>query len=270
MTLSNDKIRPGGRLDELNPYRIGMRLILDRLSWDLSPIAWTQRKKFKALHNGHVGEKAVILCNGPSLLDVDFSSLEGVFTFGLNKINLLFDKTSFRPSLIAAVNPLVIEQNAAFFAETQIPLFLDSVALKLGIPPRKNVSFLHTSDFPYFSRDCSFSVFQGFTVTYVALQLAFHMGFSKVALVGCDHDFQIPGNPNQITYNSAQDASHFCGNYFAPNQPWQYPDLKSSELYYDLARRCYEVDGRMIVNSSTHTKLNDFPLMRLEDFLHDN
>lgn len=269
MTLSNHHIvRPGGRLDGLNSYRIAIRLILDRLSWDISPISWTQRKKLNSLRNSHDGEKAVILCNGPSLLDVDFSGLEGVFTFGLNKINLLFDQTPFRPSIILAVNPFVIEQNAKFFSETDIPLFLDSMAIKQGIAPRKNVCFLHSSDFPYFSRDCSFSIFQGFTVTYVALQLAYHMGFSKIALVGCDHDFQMQGNPNQTTYNSANDAGHFCGNYFAPNQPWQFPDLKASELYYDLARRCYEDGGKVIVNASAKTKLNVFPLMRLEDFLH--
>jgi len=70
------------------------------------------------------------MCNGPSLNEVDFDMLDesGVFTFGLNKINLLFNRTSLRPSVIVAVNPFVIEQNSEFYNKTDTPLFLDSIS----------------------------------------------------------------------------------------------------------------------------------------------
>ncbi len=262
-------LRPGGRLDRFNIYRIGARLILDRLVWDISFQARKQRKKLMALRNAHIGEKSIILCNGPSLVDVDFSSIGDIFTFGLNKINLLFDEIKFRPSAIVAVNPFIIEQNAKFFSETDLPLFLDQEANHFVIPPRDNIILLHSCNIPYFARDCSLSIFQGYTVTYVALQIAYHMGFSKVALVGCDHDYYSVGTPNVIGYNETKDIGHFCDDYFSPKQPWQYPDLKASEYYYDLARRSYEFDGRMIVNASTKTKLDVFPMMHLDDFIHD-
>ena len=269
MIRFDGKNRPGGRLDRFNPYRISLHLLFDRLSWDLSPRSWTHRKKVAALRNVHSGEKAIILCNGPSLKDVDFSAMENIFTFGLNKINLLFGHTDFRPSAIVAVNPFVIEQNADFFSSTDILLFLDRTAIRHGISSTEHIHFLHSCGFPYFARDCSVSVFQGFTVTYVALQLAYHMGFSKVALIGCDHDYRMTGNPNSIGYNESRDPGHFCEDYFSPNQPWQFPDLKASEYYYDLARRCYEDDGRMIVNASTKTRLDIFPLIRFQDFVRD-
>lgn len=269
MTLFDGGSRPGGRLDRLNPYRIGLRLILDRLRWDLSPRSWGQRKKIAALSNCHRDQKAVILCNGPSLKDVDFSLLGNVFTFGLNKINLFFQQTDFRPSAIVAVNPLVIRQNAGFFSSTDIPLFLDCVAVQYGVASGKNIHLLHSCDFPYFSRNCSLSVFQGFTVTYVALQLAYHMGFREVALVGCDHNYQATGNPNAVCYNNGADPGHFCDDYFSPGQPWQFPDLKASEHYYELARQCYEDDGRVVVNASATTCLDLFPLVRLEEFIRD-
>ncbi len=270
MIPSNDNTRPGGRLDRLNPYRVGMRLLLDRLCWDISPRSWRHRSKLTKLHNNYSGEKAIILCNGPSLKEIDFSLLTNVFTFGLNKINLLFRQEEFRPSTVVAVNSLVIQQNSEFFSSTDIPLFLDRVATKNGIACRNNVHLLHSCDFSNFSRDCSISVFQGFTVTYVALQIAYHMGFNKVALVGCDHDYHMAGVPNSVCYNKDSDPGHFCDDYFSPNQPWQYPDLKASEHYYDLARQCYETDGRMIVNASTKTHLDVFPLMCLEEFLADD
>jgi hypothetical protein len=268
MTRFNERVRSGGRLDRLNPYRVATRLILDRLFWDLKPLAWRSRRKLCALKDSHAGEKAVILCNGPSLRAIDFKQLENVFTFGLNKINLLFEEASFRPSAIVAVNPLVVEQNLDFFKSTTIPLFIDRVGVNFGLADGINTCFMHSCDFPHFSRDCSLSIFQGYTVTYVALQLAYHMGFTKVALVGCDHDYQTSGEPNTISIAGARDLGHFSDKYFA-NQPWQLPDLAGSEFYYDLARRCFEHDGRTIVNASTASQLNVFHRMALNDFVQN-
>lgn len=268
--IRNDlNTRAGGRHDTLNPYRVAARLILDRIRWDLQPSAWRSRRKLRALRNLHWGKKAVILCNGPSLRDVDLDQLNGVFTFGLNKINLLFEESSFRPSVIVAVNPLVIEQNRDFYSQTEIPLFLDGKCGIRHVLERPNIHYLHSSYFPYFSRDCSFSVFQGYTVTYVALQLAYHMGFRKVALVGCDHDYGQEGEANQVTLNVDGDRAHFCQDYFSSNEPWQFPDLVGSEYYYDIAKRCYAYEKREIVNASTRTRLGIFPRKALREFLSE-
>ena len=101
----------------INPYRLAALTILSRLKWDLHWYSWVSRSRIKAWRDRHSGHKAVILCNGPSLNKVDFKILKecGIFTFGLNKINLLFKKVDFRPSVIVAVNPHVIEQNSDFF-----------------------------------------------------------------------------------------------------------------------------------------------------------
>jgi len=109
----------------INPYRSAADLILFRILWDIHPYSWVSRKRIKTWKDRYSGKKAVILCNGPSLNRVNFDDLSssGVFTFGLNKINLLFKRTDFRPSVIVAVNPHVIEQNSEFYNKTHIPLF---------------------------------------------------------------------------------------------------------------------------------------------------
>ena len=76
-----------------------------------SRASWQSRQKLKGFRNKYADKKCVIICNGPSLNEVDLSALENVFCFGLNKINLKFSKTKFRPNVIVAVNPLVIQQN---------------------------------------------------------------------------------------------------------------------------------------------------------------
>jgi len=218
----------------LNPYKSSAGQILRRLNWDRKIESWRSRAKVRKWRDSYAGKKAVILCNGPSLLDVDLAMLEGTFTFGLNKINLLFDKSNFRPSCIVSVNRLVLEQNAEFFNTTDIPLFLDSACYGM-ISSRSTVSFLHSPSLPGFARDCSASIHQGYTVTYVALQLAFHMGFHEVALVGCDHNFATKGNANQTVVSGAKNM--------------------------------YEAFDRRIVNSTEGGELEVFPRVDLARFL---
>ena len=122
----------------ISPYRhlLGAMVgawpdVKDRLRWDLNALSRPSRQKLLAWRDRFgAADRAVVLCNGPSLNRVDFDAIAqaGAFTFGLNKINLLFARSSFRPSCIVAVNGHVIEQNAAFYDDTGIPLFLDSAA----------------------------------------------------------------------------------------------------------------------------------------------
>lgn len=248
-----------------NPYYFGARLILSRLIWDLTAESWYSRRKLKKYHNAYQGQKAVILCNGPSLLKSDLSLLKDTFTFGLNKINLLFEKTGFRPSCIVSVNPHVIEQNAQFFNETSIPLFLHHKATA-KIKRRKNVCFLHSNDMiKEFARDCALTIYSGVTVTFVAMQLAYHMGFSRVALIGCDHNFSAKGKPHETVTASSTDVDHFDKNYFAGVQ-WQIPDLLQSEVNYRAAGDVYALDNREILNATVGGKLEIFPRIDLKKF----
>ncbi|MGR8919450.1 MAG: 6-hydroxymethylpterin diphosphokinase MptE-like protein [Gammaproteobacteria bacterium] len=251
----------------INPYRVAWNMIRDRLRWDRNPVSRDSRKKLRALRDRHAGERAVILCNGPSLLQSDLGLLADTFTFGLNKINLLFDKDAFRPSCIVAVNKLVLEQNRAFYNDTAIPLFLDSAALELGVDNAPHVHFLHNVNHRRFARDCSWSIYQGYTVTYVALQLAFHMGFRQVALIGADHYFSTPGQPNQTVTSSSEDPNHFDPNYFAGGVQWQLPDLAESELSYIMARDVFAAFGGRVVNATVGGHLEIFERQPLEDFL---
>jgi len=252
----------------LNPYRAGASLILRRLMWDLNPQSWRSRGVLRVWKDRYPNGRAVVLCNGPSLLKVDFDLLQstGVFCFGLNKINLLFSKTSFRPHCVVSINPLVLQQNTAFYNQTELPLFLDSYASPF-IKGRPNVAFVHSSPLPMFVRDCSFSIFQGYTVTYVALQLAFHMGFRQVALVGADHNFAVKGAPNKTVVAGEKDESHFDPNYFSGGMQWQLPDLFQSEVAYTMARDMYAAHGGAVVNASVGGRLEIFDRRELGAFI---
>ena len=249
----------------LNPYRHAAWLILRRLAWDINPQSFVSRARLKAIRNRYRGQRAVILCNGPSLANVDFALLRDVFTIGLNKINLLFSKTEFRPSCIVSVNPYVIEQNADFFRDTRIPLYLDSTSYGV-LRSAPHITYLHSS-YVGFARDVAVSIYQSCTVTYVALQLAFHMGFQSVALVGCDHSFSNVGSPNAVGVATGVDKNHFDPSYFSGDQKWQYPDLMESEIGYMKALRMYREFGRELVNATDGGNLEVFPRRALREFV---
>lgn len=253
---------------KINPYFLGARAVALRLFWDINYKSWISRKRLIRYRNLYKDQRAVILCNGPSLNKTNFDLLTGVTTFGLNKINLLFKRVEFRPSFIVSVNKFVIEQNKSFFNETQIPLFIDSSSRQF-LKFRDNLQYLHSSQFPGFAEDCSISINQGYTVTYVAMQLAFHMGFKDVALIGCDHSFATKGPSNKTEIATGADQSHFDPSYFSDGMKWQLPDLVQSELHYLLAKETYENSGRRIVNCTNGGKLELFQRMNLEDWIYD-
>lgn len=252
-------------------YRIAAGLVLSRLRWDFSLAGKRERSRIRTWRNRFYGDKAVILCNGPSLNRVDFGLLErsGVFTFGLNKINLLFERSTFRPSCIVGVNAFVIEQNQRFYNSTTIPLFLDLKAHQRGwVLPRGNVHFLPSiMPIGHFSGDITRGISQGYTVTYVALQIAFYMGFRRLALVGCDHSFATKGQANQTVMASENDPNHFDPEYFSGTDWWQLPDLVGSEFHYQLADLVYRQNGGKIVNATEGGLLELFERESLGEFL---
>lgn len=252
----------------VNTYRLAAALMVQRLFWDISPLSWIHRKKINKWHNKYYNRKAIIICNGPSLKSVDFELLQNasIFTFGLNKINLLFDYSDFRPSCIVSVNPYVIEQNALFFNETDIPLFLCHKS-RLLVKSRPNIHYFHTINvIGSFARNCSWSINIGATVTFMAMQLAFYMGFSKVALIGCDHYFSTKGPANKVVQTGTKDLNHFDERYFS-GVNWQLPDLPASEFHYSIAQKTYQHFGRNIVNCTEGGHLDIFDRMDLKSFL---
>ena len=70
------------------------------------------------------GQRAIIIGNGPSLNRTDLSKLRGEFTFGLNRIFLMFPALGFHTSCLVSVNDLVIEQSLAEITSLPIPVFL--------------------------------------------------------------------------------------------------------------------------------------------------
>jgi hypothetical protein len=223
--------------------------------------SWHQsHRRMQELHNSHAGERCFIIGNGPSLRQTDLSKLQRDYTFGLNRIYLIFSELGFTTSCLVSVNDLVLEQCAEEMKALKLPKYLTWRARRWFSGDRQAV-FVDT-DFTGaegFSPDASGRVFEGFTVTYVALQLAFYMGFSQAILIGVDHNFSTQGPANKAVISQGDDPNHFSPNYFGAGFMWQLPDLQGSERAYRMAKNAYENNGRHVLDATIGGKLTIFP-----------
>jgi hypothetical protein len=205
----------------------------------------------------HAGERCFIIGNGPSLRHTDLSLLENEVTFGLNRIYLLFDEMGFSTTYLVSVNRLVIEQCADEIASQPCPKFISWAAHDV-IGFAEDMSFLYPRQMPAFCRDITQGIWEGATVTYVAMQVAYYLGFSTVVLVGVDHSFSTHGKPHTTVTSRGDDLNHFDPNYFGKGFRWQLPDLETSEMAYRMARSSFEAAGREIVDATIGGKLDVF------------
>jgi hypothetical protein len=220
-------------------------------------------RRLAALKNIHKGRRAFVIANGPSLKYTDVSKLRNEFTFGMNRIYLMFPELGFSTSYLTVVNDLVIEQTAGDLSVLSLPKFLAWRSRRhfpADMPMTGLPTFLYTSyTGPRFSTDVRGRVWEGATVTNVTLQLAFHMGFQQVVLIGVDHNYTATGKPNTTVVSQGDDPNHFSPAYFGKGFRWQLPDLQTSEVGYAMARDAYRNAGRQILDATIGGKLTIFP-----------
>ncbi|OZD63382.1 hypothetical protein CH268_09315 [Rhodococcus sp. 06-1460-1B] len=226
-------------------------------------------QSIRQFKNTHVGERCVIIGNGPSLNNTDMSLLKNETTFGLNRIYLMFEKMGFETTYNVVVNQLVVEQCVPEFESLSSPLFTTQPSRRHLRDVGGNIHFMNKVAGPRFSKDVSHGLWEGATVTFVAMQLAYYMGFSQVILVGVDHSFTSKGVAHKTVESEGDDPNHFDPNYFGKGFRWQLPDLERSEVAYILARLNFQLDSRTIVDSTVGGKLDIFPKIPLEEALRE-
>jgi hypothetical protein len=216
-------------------------------------------KRLKELEGSCRGKRCFILGNGPSLRRTDLSRLKDEYTIGMNRIYLLFPELGFQTTYYLSINDLVIEQCAEDIQDLKIPRFIAWRSHRY-LKPVRGLYFLYTSyTGPKFTTDITGRIWEGATVTYTALQLAYYLGFDTSILIGVDHSFTTSGTPNTTVISQGDDPNHFSTDYFGKGFRWQLPDLETSERSYCMARKAYEKAGRKVLDATLDGKLTIFP-----------
>lgn len=221
-----------------------------------------------SLRDSHVGETCVIIGNGPSLNETNTDAFRDIPTFGLNRIYMAYERLRFKTTYNVVVNSYVVDQCISDFEKIDAPLFTTWKNLNSLKGRHNRTGFIATRPGPHFeSNPHRAPIWEGATVTYVAMQLAYFMGFTKVILVGVDHRFADRGSAHTLVESTGADRNHFDPNYFGQGFKWQLPDLETSEIAYALAHEAFLADGRMIVDCTVNGALRVFPRMELSEAL---
>ncbi len=238
-----------------------MSILKQGMLYRLSLEGRASRSQLASLKDRYRGKRCFILGNGPSLRQTDLARLKGEFTFGSNRVYLLFPELGFSTTFLVAINWLVLEQCFEEILAQPATKFLPwNFRHKLDNASPANTVFIQSEGAGMtFTRDARKPLWQGTTVTYVAMQLAYHMGFQKAILIGVDHSFTTQGTPHETVISQGDDPNHFSTEYFGKGFRWQLPDLEVSEIAYRLARKNFEADGREIVDATIGGKLTVFP-----------
>ena len=242
-------------------FKVRMEEIPHTLAWKFHPLARKNKEVIKRFEGIHKGERCFIVANGPSLLNTNLDLLAHEITFGLNRIYLNFDRSSFRPTYYVSVNELILEQFAREISKLDMPKFLNWNRRSFYGSPNSKTVYLKSKmvlrdSFQYNLTD---SLVFGATVTFVALQIAYYMGFRKVIIIGLDHNYAEKGVPTKMEIRTTEsDESHFHPQYFPKGIRWQLPDLLRSEIDFQIARKSYEKDGREILDATIDGKCQVF------------
>ena len=217
------------------------------------PVDLEALRLFKDLHKG---QRCFIIGNGPSLNRTDLSKLKNEVTFGVNSIFLMTDLNGFIPTYYSVCDSHVIAENVDRILDYPVQhKFFPSIYRKY-IPPNKrtNVSFFMMNrgynevtspnySIPRFSADISERVFDGQTITYMNLQMAYYMGFSEVYLIGVDFSYVIPDSAivdgANIT-STEDDPNHFHPDYFGKGRSWHDPVLHRVIKNYQFADMVFD------------------------------
>lgn len=227
-----------------------------------------------SIHNSHLGESCFIIGNGPSLTVEDLQTLQenGIDTFAVNRIYQIFSKTDWRPTYYVSTDHVMIRDKLP--EVEKIPAKIKFIPLQnkyyLGIKVKGAKYFFRNDrrekDQPEgFSLDCTNQVNIRGTVTIACMQLAIHMGYRHIYLLGIDHNFdkiitetgEVIIDPSVKNYfiegyddDVIKEVSHNLGN--------------TTRAYYDVRRFIDKTDVR-IYNASRQTKLEAFERVTFEE-----
>jgi hypothetical protein len=218
-----------------------------------------------AQRNRFCGEAMLVVGNGPSLNHTPLDDFLGVPAIGMNKIDLIYPRTRWRPSLVVCLNNVVAQQHQDYFASSDIPVFVAwNARWLIRSENRDKLAYFNTTLSSRFSTNALHGFGSSATVTYVALQMAYWMGANPVILFGVDHSFKYSGPASTYQKREGPDVNHFDPNYFKSGTFWGTPDLGQSEIDYGRARDAFKAAERKVYDATIDGKLEVFEKISVE------
>lgn len=214
------------------------------------------------------GQRCFIVATGPSLTIEDLEAIKDEHTFGMNSICRIYEKTDFRPTFYCIQDQYVyraLESDIRrYYIEADNVFVSDRVRRYARLPKQWNVFPLNVAYHSYdahfrksyrakFSTDVLRQIYDGFSVTMTAIQIAAYLGFSEIYLIGADCSFAA-SRDNHIAEHGVVDRSLDTA---------QARNLAG----YAAALAALTPTDTKIFNATRGGALEMFPRVRLEDVL---
>ncbi len=229
-------------------------------------------EKLKTFQDKHMGERCFIIGNGPSLDANDLDKLKNEVTFAFNSVYLIFKKTEWRPTYY-----MLADQNCYMNIGEEINTsirsykFIGANCKKYG-RIIKDATYFYTklslnSDNPKFSDNALKYFYDGYTISYFAIQMAVYMGFKEIILLGMDCRYKKEvGEKGEIIEND-QERNYFSEKY--------QKDKKMVNTYkmisaYKSAEKYANNNGIMIYNATRGGNLDVFDRIEFDEISLEN
>lgn len=195
----------------------------------------TSIRDFKGLH---AGRRVFILASGPSLGGLDLTPLHRRLVIGLNRSFLLYPDTQYH----CCMDQRLFDQYPEMVTKARFLFTLSgrSAGIQMNLLGSEG-----------FSTDLAEGVYSGYTISYLAMQLAAYMGFSEIIYLGLDLQ-----NDGHNTHFFGQD---FCSRN---HDSTEFPRMR--KMLEVGASRVKEL-GIRLFNCSPTGILNGFESISFED-----
>lgn len=229
------------------------------------------REYLEEIRNLYRGRRGFIVGNGPSLRPEILDSLVGEISIASNMIHLAFEDTPFRPTFFTVADVKVWDKLGP--ADLR---HYDRIILSGALDPRrtnKPVSVIpqlsavleEGSQYP-FSVDLLEGAYNGYTVSYLNLQLAYYLGLNPVYLVGFDHRYQQkPGKSRLVRELTGE--NHFSQRYRTPGEVVFRAPLDKMTRAFEAAQVFAKRNDWRIVNLTPGSSLEVFEKHHFEDVI---
>ena len=228
-----------------------------------------------SLKNKYAGERVWIVGNGPSLNKTNLDLIAGEHSIAMNRISLIFERTTWRPSMYLYCSDNVHNSewgegwrssvNDAVANPTTTSLiwrrYLDVVESDGTIIPIDAMTEMELASDGTFSTNADQHISKTGTSINAAYQLAYYMGFSQIFLIGADLNWKTGGG-------TGADHNHFDPNYRA-HIPDGERERRRMRLTHKYANAHFKEAGIQAFNATTDTLLDVFPLVDFETVARD-
>lgn len=229
------------------------------------------RKKIKKLQNTNKGKRCFVVATGPSLNKVDFDLLKNEDLISMNRGYMIEDKFDISLKYLMCIdNKTQLNQFTENYNDlTHIPTFYDFRLHKL-FDKGPNRYFVLTRFSPKFM-NANGSIFgNGKSVTYTCIQLAYHLGYSEVYLIGKDHSYSTNAVAGTAVKVGSDTQNHFFKGYYKKKQIYDAPDYSGEEFAYKVALDYYTKNNRLIMDATIGGKLDVFPKVKFEEIFQED